>query len=142
MSGIIGIILGFILGYWYRSSKIEKTPKTKRRTFTYTERQKRKTEYESDADRIRELNRLDNNESKFMRILQHEFTSHHVIVKNKRFYIADQDMYPIAIFEYRNGTKMYMGEDTEDGLPVFIYKGILSSTEIKKAHHKIGSNVA
>jgi hypothetical protein len=57
---------------------------------------------------------------------------HKLIVKDRRFYIADQDNYPIAIFEYRDGTKELKVKDTEDGLPVFLYKAILSSEEILK----------
>ena len=145
MTGILGIIFGFILGYMYKTLKQNKEQKAvskPQKRFNYTERQRTKTRYASDAERIRQLNLLNTNEGKFMRVLQHEFTSHHIIVKNKRFYIADQDMYPIAIFEYRDGKKVYTSEDQEDGLPIFIYKGIISSAEIKKAHNKISSNVA
>ncbi|ENU40627.1 hypothetical protein F986_00572, partial [Acinetobacter johnsonii CIP 64.6] len=31
----------------------------------------------------------------------HQFEDHQLIVKDRRFYIADRDNYPIAIFEYR-----------------------------------------
>ena len=76
--------------------------------------------YENDADRIRELNLLSPNETKFMRILQREFLNEHVIVKNRRFYIADKDNYPIAIFEYRDGNKELKSNDLEDGIPLFL----------------------
>ena len=67
-----------------------------------------------------------------MRLLQHEFTDQKVIVKDKRFYIADQDNYPIAIFEYRDGSKQLKNQDIEDGLPLFLYKAILSSKSIQE----------
>ena len=67
-----------------------------------------------------------------MRMLQHEFTNEKVIVKDKRFYIADKDNYPIAIFEYRDGTKSIKSKDMEDGLPLFLYKALLSSQSIKE----------
>ncbi|EXE53397.1 hypothetical protein J579_3209, partial [Acinetobacter sp. 1239920] len=57
---------------------------------------------------------------------------HKIIIKDKRFYIADQDYYPIAIFEYRDGTKELKVKDNEDGIPVFLYKAILSSESISE----------
>jgi hypothetical protein len=138
MIGIICLILGFIIGYIYRNSRSEKKEeksiksKTRNVYLSYNERQRAKIRYLNDVDRIRELNLLSHNESKFMRLLQHQFLEHKLIVKDRRFYIADQDNYPIAIFEYRDGTKELKVKDTEDGLPVFLYKAILSSEEILK----------
>ena len=138
MIGIICLILGFIIGYIYRDSrskkKEEKSIKSKTRNvyLSYNERQRAKIRYLNDVDRIRELNLLSHNESKFMRLLQHQFLEHKLIVKDRRFYIADQDNYPIAIFEYRDGTKELRVEDKEDGLPVFLYKAIISSEAIAK----------
>ena len=74
-----------------------------------------------------------------MRLLQHQFLEHQLIVKDRRFYIADYDHYPIAIFEYRDGTKELKVKDNEDGLPVFLYKAILSSDAI--AEDKITLNL-
>lgn len=134
--GIICIIVGFVFGYLWRDSRPEnekpKTQKTRNVYLSYNERQREKIRYYNDADRIRQLNLLSPNESKFMRLLQHQFLEHKLIVKDRRFYIADQDNYPIAIFEYRDGTKELKVKDTEDGLPVFLYKAILSSEEIVK----------
>lgn len=130
---IFCLIFGFIAGYLYRSSKSEpmqekqQTQRTKHIYLSYNERQRAKLNHQSDADRIRELNVLSPNESKFMRLLQHQFTESKLIIKDRRFYIADQDNYPIAIFEYRDGTKPLRVVDKEDGLPVFLYKAILSS---------------
>ena len=130
---IFCLIFGFIAGYLYRNSKSEplqeKQPiqRTKNVYLSYNERQRAKLNHQSDADRIRELNLLSPNESKFMRLLQHQFTEYKLIIKDRRFYIADQDNYPIAIFEYRDGTKQLKVKDKEDGLPVFLYKAILSS---------------
>lgn len=133
MSQLIFLIIGIALGYFIGINKKKEATKTKKRkTINYTERQKAKIHYETDADRIRQLNLLSPNESKFMRMLQHEFTNEKVIVKDKRFYIADQDNYPIAIFEYRDGTKPIKNRDIEDGLPLFLYKALLSSQSIKE----------
>ena len=55
-----------------------------------------------------------------------------LIIKDRRFYIADQDYYPIAIFEYRDGTKELKLQDKEDGIPVFLYKAILSSEALEE----------
>ena len=130
---IFCLIFGFIVGYLYKSSKLlslrknETIQRTKNVYLNYSERQRAKLSHQSDADRIRELNLLSTNESKFMRLLQHQFTEYKLIIKNKRFYIADQDNYPIAIFEYRDGAKQLKVKDKEDGLPLFLYKAILSS---------------
>ena len=59
-----------------------------------------------------------------MRLLQHEFLEYQLIIKDRRFYIADQDSYPVAIFEYRDGTKELRVTDREDGLPLYLYKAI------------------
>lgn len=127
------MIFGIAIGYFIGINKKKEEPQNKpRKVINYTERQKAKVRYETDADRIRQLNLLSPNESKFMRILQHEFEKQKVIVKDRRFYIADQDNYPIAIFEYRDGTKQIKSKDREDGLPIFIYKSIISKEEIKK----------
>ena len=139
MGFIFGIIAGFIIGYFYSQSKtpVEQPKPRAKRIQTYQERQKAKVMYISDADRIRELNQLSPNETKFMRILQREFIDQQVVAKNKRFYIADKDNYPIAIFEYRDGLKALKNEDIEDGLPLFLYKGILSSDEISNDRQKL-----
>lgn len=142
---IFCLILGFIIGYLWRDSRAEKVQapaqKTRNVYLSYNERQREKIRYQNDADRIRQLNLLSPNESKFMRLLQHQFEEHKLIVKDRRFYIADQDSYPIAIFEYRDGTKELRVKDAEDGIPVFLYKAILSSEAI--AEDKLSlSNVA
>ena len=142
--GVFCLILGFIVGYLWRDSRAEKaqvpTQKTRNVYLSYNERQREKIRYQNDADRIRQLNLLSPNESKFMRLLQHQFEEHKLIVKDRRFYIADQDSYPIAIFEYRDGTKELRVKDAEDGIPVFLYKAILSSEAI--AEDKVSLDVA
>ncbi|MFP6820367.1 hypothetical protein [Acinetobacter sp.] len=140
---IFCLIFGFILGYLYRNFKTTKleekeiNQRTKHIYLSYNERQRAKLNHQSDADRIRELNLLSPNESKFMRLLQHQFTEHKLIIKDRRFYIADQDNYPIAIFEYRDGTKKLRVIDKEDGLPVFLYKAILSSEALTEDKHSL-----
>lgn len=134
--GIVCLIFGFVVGFLYRDSRPEKNTekqnnqKVKKVYLNYNERQRAKIQYVNDADRIRQLNLLSPNESRFMRLIQHQFLEHKLIVKDRRFYIADQDNYPVAIFEYRDGTKELRVTDTEDGLPVFLYKAILSSEAI------------
>ena len=143
---IFCLIIGFIIGYLWRDSRPEKEKAAVQRTrnvyLSYNERQREKIRYYNDADRIRQLNLLSPNESKFMRLLQHQFLEHKLIVKDRRFYIADQDNYPIAIFEYRDGTKELKVKDIEDGLPVFLYKAILSSDAIAEDKMALDSNVA
>lgn len=145
---IFCLIFGFTVGYLWRDSRPEKrqkeAPKTKARNIylSYNERQRAKIRHQSDAERIRELNLLSTNESKFMRLLQHQFTEHKVIIKDRRFYIADQDNYPIAIFEYRDGTKELRVKDSEDGIPVFLYKAILSSEALAEDKLSLRPDVA
>ena len=131
------LIFGFTVGYLWRDSRPEKIkkeekPKNRNIYLSYNERQRAKIRHQNDAERIRELNLLSTNESKFMRLLQHQFIEHKIIIKEKRFYVADQDYYPIAIFEYRDGTKKLRVTDKEDGIPVFLYKAILSSESISE----------
>lgn len=103
-----------------------------KRTYTYNQRQYLKVMYSSDADRIRELNLLSANDSVFLRLLKQEFSNKDVVIKNKRFFIVDGDKFPIAIFEYRDGTNGMRTMTVEDGLPLFLYKGILSSEKISE----------
>lgn len=139
MSQLIFLIIGIAIGYFIAiNKKTEKKEIKQKRTMTYTEKMKAKVSYENDADRIRQLNLLSPNESKFMRILQHEFTDQKIIVKDKRFYIADQDNHPIAIFEYRDGSREIRTKDKEDGIPLFMYKAILSAQRISKDKIEIG----
>ena len=142
---IFCLIFGFIAGYLFKDTQQKKQPvkiKQHRNVYlSYNERQRAKIRYINDADRIRQLNLLSHNESKFMRLLQHQFIDHKIIVKDRRFYIADQDYYPIAIFEYRDGTKELRVQDTEDGLPVFLYKAILSSDAILEDKIALSLNV-
>ncbi len=60
---------------------------------------------------------------KFMRLLQHQFTEHGLVIK-------DQNNYPIAIFEYCDGSQAMKLQDKEDGVPLFLYKAILSSESL------------
>ena len=133
---ILCLIFGFTIGYLWRDSRNEEIKKAHTKTrnvyLSYKERQMEKIRHQSDAERIRELNLLSTNESKFMRLLQHQFTEYKLIIKDRRFYIADQDYYPIAIFEYRDGTKELKLQDKEDGIPVFLYKAILSSEALEE----------
>lgn len=76
-----------------------------------------------------------------MRLLQHEFLEYQLIIKDRRFYIADQDNYPVAIFEYRDGTKELRVTDREDGLPLFLYKAILSSEAIAQDKKALTSTI-
>jgi len=135
MSQLFFLFIGLAIGFWIgnKSPRLEnKKPVQQRRILTALERHKAKIGYESDADRIRELNLLSQNESKFLRILQHEFIDNEVVVKNKRFFIIDKDKYPLAIFEYRDGKEGLKVTDIEDGLPLFLYKRILSSNAVRE----------
>jgi hypothetical protein len=128
-------ILGFSLGYLYRAQKTEpRTKPTKHKSVeisSYHQRLKIKSMHQQDSDRIRELNKLSTNQSIFFRLLQHTFSQNEVAVKNNRFIVLDRDFYPIAIFEYRDGTQAMKVVDQEDGLPLYLYKGLISQDELK-----------
>lgn len=127
-----GLIIGFILGRNTTDKKTRETRAGTQRTYTYNQRQYLKVMYSSDADRIRELNLLSANDSVFLRLLKQEFSNKDVVIKNKRFFIVDSDKFPIAVFEYRDGMNGMRTMTIEDGLPLFLYKGILSSEKIRE----------
>lgn len=127
-----GLIIGFILGRNTTDKKTRETQAGTKRTYTYNQRQYLKVMYSSDADRIRELNLLSANDSVFLRLLKQEFSNKDVVIKNKQFFIVDSDKFPIAVFEYRDGMNGMRTMTIEDGLPLFLYKGILSSEKIRE----------
>ena len=141
MGDLIFILIIFALGFWIgrkTAPKQEQTPqKPPRRFLGYSERQRMKVMYETDADRIRELNALSKNESSFLRLLKQEFSTYEVVIKQKRFFIVDIDKHPIAIFEFRDGHKQLRNSDVEDGLPLFLYKGLISTTAIREDKKRI-----
>lgn len=126
-------LLGFVAGWLFRESYIPRPQKNmpeKKDNLNYHERQIAKVRYESDLERIRQLNLLSHNQNIFMRILQHQFIDHRIVVKDQRFYITDKDNYPFAIFEYRDGKVHLSLKGKEDGLNLFLYKAIISSDAI------------
>lgn len=126
-------LLGFVAGWLFRESYIPRQQKNipeKKGDLNYHERQIAKVRYGSDIERIRELNLLSHNQNIFMRILQHQFIDHRIVVKDQRFYITDKDNYPFAIFEYRDGKGHLTLKGKEDGLNLFLYKAIISSDAI------------
>ena len=140
---IILLLFAFALGYWVRSLKQEKTStqthKTRNASMTYQDRLKFKAQHQTDSDRIRELNKLNTNESVFLRLLKQTFTDYDIAIKQKRFFILNRDALPCAIFEYRDGTVAMKLVDQEDGLPLYLYKGLLSSDQLKQDYIHITS---
>ena len=96
-----------------------------------------KAHHQSDSDRIRELNRLDTNQSIFLKQLKQNFQEHEIAIKNKRFIILDKDRMPRAIFEYRDKTKTMKLVDRKDGIPPFLYKGLISTDALEEDHLSI-----
>ena len=82
---IFCLIFGFIAGYLYRGYKTSQVQekhiiqRTRNIYLNYSERQRAKLNHQNDTDRIRELNLLSPNESRFMRLLQHEFTEYKLV---------------------------------------------------------------
>ncbi|MFW1774305.1 hypothetical protein [Acinetobacter seifertii] len=141
MTAFIFLFIGLGIGFWFgrktKPKNQEKEVKPIQRTYSYNQRQALKVMYATDADRIRELNLLSTNESIFLRLLKQEFLDKEIVVKQKRFFIVDSDKFPIAIFEYRDGFKPLHNSDVEDGLPIFLYKGLLSSDVIKEDAQRV-----
>ena len=88
--------------------------------------------HQSDSDRIRELNKLSTNQRVFLHLLKQTFVDYELAIKDSRFIVLDQDYFPIAIFEYRDGRQSSKLVDQEDGLPLHLYKALISSEELKK----------
>lgn len=141
MGNLIFLLIIFGIGFWLgrktapkRNAESQSSP---RRALGYGERQRLKVMYKSDADRIREINTLSAKEGAFFTALKREFADKSVVIKNKRFFIVDNDGYPIGIFEFRDGTKPLRADDIEDGLPVFMYKGTMSIEAIREDKQRI-----
>lgn len=129
----IVFITGFILGYLYHANKIHPDSMTSRFKSSISTHQQRlhlKSQHQSDSDRIRELNKLSSNQSIFYRLLQNTFIDFSISVKNNRFIVLDRDHFPIAIFEYRDGREPRKLIDQEDGLPLYLYKALISAEEL------------
>ncbi|MFC6052280.1 hypothetical protein A6M14_02055 [Acinetobacter sp. Ac_877] len=141
MYALILLILGFILGFFTRGLISKPTYQQKKRSYyrplTHQQKLQLKSFHQTDSDRIRELNLLSTNESSFLRLLKQTFIDFDVAIKQKRFIILDKDKMPCAIFEYRDGTQAIKLVDKEDGIPLHLYKGLISSSELKIDYQNI-----
>ena len=143
MLAFICLILGIVIGYFLRGvshsidSPAEKTIRRYQAPLTQQQRLYLKSFHQSDSDRIRELNLLNANQSVFLRLLKQIFLNHEIAIKQQRFILLDQDQMPRAIFEYRDGNQAMKLVDQEDGLPLFLYKGLISSDELKQDYFSI-----
>lgn len=141
MYTLILLILGFILGFFTRGLISKPTYQQKKRSYyrplTHQQKLQLKSFHQTDSDRIRELNLLSTNESSFLRLLKQTFIDFDVAIKQKRFIILDKDKMPCAIFEYRDGTQAIKLVDKEDGIPLHLYKGLISSSELKIDYQNI-----
>lgn len=133
---IIFFILGVCLGYYIRDQKqntsSEKMLYRNKPVWSHSQRLYSKGQHSSDSDRIRDLNQLSTHQAAFFRLLKQIFFTYEVSIKNQRFFILDQDNMPIAIFEYRDGTQSFKAVDREDGIPVHIYKALISSDALQQ----------
>lgn len=141
MYALILLILGFILGFFTRGLISKPTYQQKKHSYyrplTHQQKLQLKSFHQTDSDRIRELNLLSTNESSFLRLLKQTFIDFDVAIKQKRFIILDKDKMPCAIFEYRDGTQAIKLVDKEDGIPLHLYKGLISSSELKIDYQNI-----
>lgn len=144
MLTLFTLIIGLFLGFLIAQSKYHKThhPQKKSSMFrhqNFHQKLHMKAHHQSESDRIRELNLLNSNQSIFLRQLKQNFPKHDIAIKDRRFIVLDQDLMPRAIFEYRDGTEPMKVIDREDGLPLFLYKGLISSDALKHDHSFITS---
>ena len=141
MYALILLILGFILGFFTRGLISKPTFQQKKRSYyrplTHQQKLQLNSFHQTDSDRIRELNLLSTNESTFLRLLKKTIIDFDVAIKQKRFIILDKDKMPCAIFEYRDGTQAIKLVDKEDGIPLHLYKGLISSSELKIDYQNI-----
>lgn len=141
MLAFICLILGFLLGYPIRSLKKEKpVNKVVRRysaPMTYQQKLHLKTHHQTYSDHIRELNELSRNQSVFLQLLKQTFINHDIAIKQRRFIILDCDYMPCVIFEYRDGTQAIKLMDHEYRLTLYLYKGLISSDELKQDYLNI-----
>lgn len=119
MYELILITFGFLLEFLFKSlMKKSENPQTKRqylRPLTHQQKLHLKSYHQTDSDRIRELNLLSASESVSLRLLKQTFVDFDIAIKQKRFIIIDQ----------------------EDGLPLHLYKGLISSAELKQDYQNI-----
>lgn len=127
-------LIGFCLGYIVRGLKTQPPSKQTvvrhyQAPLTHQQRLHLKAIHYSDSERIRELNRLTSNQSVFLRLLKQTFIDDEIAIKQQRFIVLDRDQMPRAIFEYRDGEIAMKIVDQEDGIPLHLYKGLISSEE-------------
>ena len=152
MLSFLCLCVGFALGYFIKGMVQQSTPQkqteihynakesvrqTLNRPNTHLQRLYLKSMHASDSDRIRELNLLSKNQSSFLRLLQQIFHEYRIAIKQQRFIVLDRDQFPIAIFEYRDGTQALKLIDQEDGLPLHLYKGLISSEALKEDYLRL-----
>ncbi|NNH87527.1 hypothetical protein [Acinetobacter terrae] len=65
------------------------------------------------------------------------FINHDIAIQQGCFIILDRDYMPCAIFEYRDGTQAIKLMDHEYGLPLYLYKGLISSDKLKQDYLNI-----
>ncbi|MHA3115118.1 hypothetical protein E0H86_06655 [Acinetobacter sp. ANC 4635] len=133
---LICLILGFCLGYYIRGQKQSAPPQSALQNQppqrSHVQRLYSKSQHRSDSDRIRDLNQLSTHQAAFLRLLKQTFFNYEVSIKQQRFFILDQDKMPLAIFEYRDGTQSFKATDQEDGIPIYIYKALISSEALQQ----------
>lgn len=141
MYELVLLTLGFILGFCIKARLNRSQPKQNHRSYyrpmTHQQKLQLKSYHQTDSDRIRELNLLSANESVFLRLLKQTFIDFDIAIKQKRFIVLDKDKMPCAIFEYRDGTQAIKLVDCEDGIPLHLYKGLISSSELKIDYQNI-----
>lgn len=133
---LICFIIGFCLGYYIRGQKqsAPQRPAIQNQApqHSHVQHLYSKSQHYSDSDRIRDLNQLSTHQAAFLRLLKQTFFNYEVSIKQQRFFILDQDKMPLAIFEYRDGTQSFKAMDYEDGIPVYIYKALISSEALQQ----------
>lgn len=141
MIAFLCLFIGFGLGYLLRGKPVVNHSIQKEYKYSQPRTQQQrlylKSMHQSNSDRIRELNQLSANQSVFLRLLKQTFSEYEIAIKQQRFIVLDRDALPIAIFEYRDGIQARKLIDHEDGIPLHLYKALISSEALKQDYLNI-----
>lgn len=137
---VLGLTIGYFIGRQPVKTAQPKHAQQTPHTTSFQHKLRIKSLHQSDSDRIRELNLLSHNQGMFLRILKQTFLDYEIAIKQQRFIVLDHDKMPCAIFEYRDGTQAMKLIDQEDGLPLHLYKGMISKEALEHDYLNISKS--
>jgi hypothetical protein len=96
---------------------------------------------QTDSKRIRKLNKLSRNQSDFLRLLKQTFINPDIAIKQQHFILLDRDSIPSRYLNIVMVFKLIKLMDHEDGLPLYLYTGLISGDELKPDYLNIISEL-